>query len=131
MVSSSVICGSSGRSNIAEPPPEIRKKIRVSFFALRSSASVARAAANDPHWAAGARPQNSGSASCASSAILVRAADAAQALAPLHPLQQRVEHRRRRLAQRDHKDALVAGQVDRLRPAAVGQQPLQLVALKA
>ena len=62
---------------------------------------------------------------------LVGAADAAQSLATLHAVEQRIQHGPGGLAQRNDKDALVAGEIDRRRAAAVGQQPVQCVALKA
>jgi hypothetical protein len=62
---------------------------------------------------------------------LVGTADAAQALAALHAVQQGIEHGAGGFAQRDDEDALVAGEIDGGRAAAVGHQPMQRVALKA
>ena len=62
---------------------------------------------------------------------LVGAADAAQALAALHAVEQHIKHGPGCLAQRNDKDPLVAGEIDRGRTAAVGQKPMQRVALKA
>ena len=62
---------------------------------------------------------------------LVAAADAAQTLPALHALQQGFQHRPGSLAQSNDKDALVAGEIDRRRTAAVGQKPMHRVALKA
>jgi len=67
----------------------------------------------------------------AGSGQLVRAADAAHALAAFHAVKQRIQHGPGGLAQRNHKDALVAGDINRRRTAAVGQGPVQRVALKA
>ena len=77
------------------------------------------------------RLQSSESASCASWAILVGAADAAQALAALHAVEQSLQHGAGGLAQRNHKDALVGGEIDGGRAAAVGQQTVQRIALEA
>ena len=56
MVSSSEMRGSSGRSNMAEPPLEMRKMISVSFLAFLRKASVARAASNDSSLGSGWPP---------------------------------------------------------------------------
>jgi hypothetical protein len=56
MVSSSEMCESSGRSNMAEPPPEMRKKISVSFLAFFTIAKAARAASNDSSLGSGWPP---------------------------------------------------------------------------
>ena len=62
---------------------------------------------------------------------LVGAADAAQAIAAVHATEQHIEHRAGCLAQRDDKNLLVMGETDRIRPAAVGQEAMQRVALEA
>ncbi len=62
---------------------------------------------------------------------LVAAADAAHALAALHAVQQRIQHGPGGLAQRNHEDALVAGEIDGGRTAAVGHKPVHYVALEA
>ena len=62
---------------------------------------------------------------------LAGSADAAQTLAAGHAVEQRVEHGRGGLAEGDDVDALEAGEIDGGRAAAVGQKPVQGVALKA
>ena len=62
---------------------------------------------------------------------LVGAADAAQSLAALHAVEQGIEHGAGGLAEGDDKDALVGGQVDGGGAAAVGEQAVEHVALKA
>ena len=62
---------------------------------------------------------------------LVVAADAAQALAALHAVEEGIEHGAGGFAERDDEDALVAGEVDGGRAAAVGQEPMERVAFEA
>ena len=62
---------------------------------------------------------------------LARAADAAHTLAALHAIKQNLEHGAGGLAQRNDKNLLVAGEVDGVRPAAVGQKAVERVAFNA
>jgi hypothetical protein len=62
---------------------------------------------------------------------LVGAADAAQAIAAAHATEQHFKHGAGCLAQRDDHHLLVMGEADRIRPAAVGQEAMQRIALKA
>ena len=116
---------------MAEPPPEMRKKISVSLLAFLSMASAARAAAKESSLGSGMAALEVAEAPVALLGQLVGAADAAQALAALHAVEQRIEHGAGGLAQGDDKDALVAGEIDGGRAAAVGQKAVQRVALKA
>ena len=59
------------------------------------------------------------------------AADAAQSLAALHALEQDLQHGPGGLAQRNHEDALVGGEIDRCGSAAVGHKAMQSIALEA
>ena len=94
-------------------------------------ASAARAAAKDSSLGSGMAALEVAEAPIAALGKLVGAADAAQALAAVHAIEQHIKHGAGGLAQRDDKDLLVTGEIDRLRPAAVGQQAMQRVALKA
>jgi len=77
-----------GRSNMADPPPEMRKKIRVSFRAFLSSARLARAAAKAVFIGKRVPAFKVTDAPVAVLGNLVIATDAAQALAALHALEQ-------------------------------------------
>ena len=131
LVSSRVICGSRGRSNMAEPPPEMRKKMSVSFFAFLQQGQ--RGAGGGKGIFIGQRMAalKVADAPVAVLGKLVGAADAAQALAALHAIEQGFKHGAGGLAERDDKDALVAGEVDGGGAAAVGQKAVERVALEA
>ena len=94
-------------------------------------ASAARAAAKESSLGSGMAALEVAEAPVAVFGKLVGAADAAQALAALHAVEQRLEHGAGGLAEGDDKDALVAGEIDGGRAAAVGQQAVERIALKA
>ena len=116
---------------MAEPPPEMRKKMSVSLLAFLSRASAARAAAKRVFVGQRVAAFKVAEAPVALLGNLVVAADAAQALAALHAVEQGFEHGSGGLAERDDKDALVAGEVDGGRAAAVGHEAVERVALEA
>src|SRR6516165_1294206 len=62
---------------------------------------------------------------------ILGAAYAAQALAPVHPLEQNFKHRTCRLAQGDHENSLVMVQVDGFGPTAIGKEAPERAALDA
>ena len=116
---------------MAEPPPEIRKKISVSFFAFLSRASAARAAAKRIFVGQRVAAFEVAEAPVALFREVLGAADAAQALAALHAVEQDFEHGAGGLADRDDKDALELREIDDVGSAAVGNQPLERVAFEA
>ena len=77
---------------MAEPPPEIRKKTSVSFFAFFSMASAARAAANESSFGNGMAAFKVAETPVAFFRQVLGAADATQALAALHAVEQDFEH---------------------------------------
>src|ERR1700685_3546198 len=67
----------------------------------------------------------------ASSRRLVGATDAAQTFAPLHALEQDLKHGACSFADGNDENALVSGEIDDGGAAAVGHEPLELLALEA
>ncbi len=116
---------------MAEPPPEMRKKTSVSFFAFFSMARAARAAANDSSFGKRVAAFKVAESPVALFRQVLGAADSAQAFAALHAVEQDFEHRAGGLAQRDDKNALELREIDGVGSAAVGNQALQRVALEA
>ena len=116
---------------MAEPPPEMRKKTSVSLFAFLQ------------HGEGGTRGgerllvrQRVTAFEVAESPValfrqVLGAADAAQAFAALHAVEQDFEHGAGGLAHRNDKDALELREIDDVGSAAVGNQPREGVALEA
>ena len=116
---------------MAEPPPEMRKKISVSFFAFFNMCSVARAAANDSSLGKRMAALKIAETPVALLGQVFRATDAAQSLAPLHAVQQHFQHRPGSLAQGNDKDALVLREIDGVWTAAIGDQAAQRVSAQS